>query len=106
MSSVFDGLADHFVEHLGERELLPYTRAGQTVELLGIFEEPFFLVPGAEDVAGLAGTQPTLAVRTADLPTGAGDGDIVKVRGVVWRVKGPPQQDGRGMSRLVLERAV
>lgn len=104
MSSIFDGMAAIFVETLGEDDLLPYSHAGTTTELRGIFANPHAQTPGSDEGAPLAGSMPSLSTAAADLPAGAGEGDTVVVRGITWRVLGPPQPDGRGMTVLLLEK--
>jgi len=103
MSSIFDGMAALFVEHLGDREDLPYTHDGTTVAVKGIVEMPAMAVDGLTEVQIVDGDT-WLHCAEADLPTGYGENDTVVVRGVNYRVKAP-MPDGRGMVRLPLFKA-
>lgn len=74
--------------------------AGGTSEVDGIFddgvEQPEFAEPGI-----LSG-QPTLRMRSADLPGAADAGDTLTVAGADYTVR-EIRPDGRGMSTLILE---
>lgn len=100
MSSIFDGMAALFVQHLGDREAMPYTHNGTTVDVKGIVEMPAMTVDGPADVQ-IVDADASFHCAVADLPAGFGEGDSVVVRGVSYRVKAP-MADGRGMVRLPL----
>lgn len=100
MSSIFDGMAALFVQHLGDREAFPYTHGITTVDVKGIVEMPAMTVDGLTDVQ-IVDADASLHCAVADLPAGYGEGDTVVVRGVSYRVK-VPMPDGRGMARLPL----
>jgi hypothetical protein len=102
-NGLFAALPGIFTSVLGEDDLLPYTHGDATVLLKGIFENPTATTPDFEGAGGLVGSTPSLSVATADLPSGAGEGDSVIIDTVTWRVSGPPHHDGRGMTRLPLE---
>lgn len=103
MSSIFDGMAALFVQHLGDREEMPYTHNGTTVGVKGIVERPAMTIDGLADV-DLVTADTWLHCAEADLPSGYAEGDTVVVRGVSYKVK-VPMPDGRGMVRLPLARA-
>lgn len=102
MSSIFDGMADIFVQHLGDREEMPYTHDGTTVGVKGIVEMPAMTVDGLA-APQIVDADASFHCAVADLPSGYGEGDTVVVRGVAYRVKAP-MVDGRGMVRLPLMR--
>lgn len=104
-NSLFAALPGIFTAVLGEDDPVPYTHGDITVTVKAIFENPAAVTPDFEGAAGLLGSTPSVAIATADLPSGAGEGDRVVVQGVTWRVSGPPHDDGRGMTRLPLEKA-
>jgi hypothetical protein len=103
MSSIFDGMAALFVQHLGDREAFPYTHGATTVSVKGIVEMPAMTVDGLSEPQ-IVDANTWLHCAAADLPTGYGEGDTVVVRGVSYRVKAP-MPDGRGMVRLPLFKA-
>lgn len=74
---------------------------GSTVMLTGIFDAVDESLPFGE--VGVVSASPTLTCRSADLPTGAGEGDAVEIDGQSWRVAAPIRRDGTGMSILTLE---
>ncbi len=100
MSSIFDGMADLFVQHLGDREAMAYTHNGTTVGVKGIVEMPTMTIDGLSDVQ-VVDADASLHCAVADLPAGYDENDTVVVRGVNYRVKAP-MPDGRGMVRLPL----
>lgn len=102
MSSIFDGMAALFVQHLGDRESFPYTHGDTTVDVRGIVEMPAMTVDGFAEPQ-IVDADASLHCAVADLPAGFGDEDSVVVRGVSYRVK-TPMPDGRGMVRLPLMR--
>lgn len=102
MSSIFDVLPSLFVQHLGDREEMPYTHGGTTVGVKGIVEMPAMMVDGLSEPQ-IVDADASFHCAVADLPAGYGEGDTVVVRGVSYRVKAP-MPDGRGMVRLPLMR--
>lgn len=53
--------------------------------------------------ADIASVSPQLLVRTADLPAGAGDGDLVTISAVAYTVRFL-EPDGTGMTLIKLEK--
>ncbi len=84
-----------------------YTPAsGSAVSLSGLFDSGYEEVdlPGAIDVS-LALSRSRLVVRTADLPSGAADGDEVTVSGTDYTVK-IVAGDGEGITELIMVKSV
>jgi hypothetical protein len=79
-----------------------YTRAGGGVSVFaGIVDEVDEMM-GLTD-PGIVSASPVLTCRTADLPTGAGEGDTLSIDGDTYAVAAPPRHDGTGMTTLTLE---
>ncbi len=75
---------------------------GSAVSLNGLFDSGYEEVdlPGAIDVS-LALSRSRLVVRTADLPSGAADGDEVTISGSDYTVK-IIASDGEGITELIM----
>lgn len=105
MSTIFEGLAGVFAQHLGEREVIRYTpRVGDAFDLpeghVIYFEQP---TEGLreEGAAGVDAVRRTLHLQVADVPNPAQD-DRVTVRGVVYKIVTPIACDGNGMVIVTL----
>ncbi len=96
--SVFEGLPDIFASTFGESLL--YNGS----EIVGIWIDPPALVSLPLGVP-VATTRTELHVRASDFPmVQPAEGDTVVRAGVIYRVDGPPQPDGKGMIVLTLGR--
>lgn len=103
MTTLFDGLADVFRDTFGERVLYQPALGGDSyVDAVWIESS---VVAGDEYSAGVQTTRPEMHIASADVPSAA-EGDTLVRAGVSWRVAAPPQPDGHGMVRLVVERVV
>jgi len=103
MSSIFDGMADLFVAVLGDTDLVPYTHAGTTVNVKGIFDDPDMLFEIGESASKVV-TMAKVSFAEADLHQGYGQGDTVRIKGVGYVVRNP-LRDGKGMVSIDLEKA-
>lgn len=78
-----------------------YTSDAATVSLSGVLDEADDLMALTDP--GIVSAAPVLTCRTADLPDGAGEDDMLSVGGVAYRVAAPPRHDRTGMTTLTLE---
>ena len=111
MSSIFEHLdvAGTFAEHLGEREVIVYTRLGGAPITLEagraiFFEEPVTIVHD-DGSASTDNAQKELHLQAADIPAPA-EGDTVLVRGITYKVVPPIRPDGKGMIAVSLVKVV
>lgn len=75
-------------------------QAGGSFSIVGIFNEIFEQVdPDTERV--ISTQNPTLGVKLSDLPSTPKKDDVLKIRGVTYRIY-DSQEDGEGMSQLFL----
>lgn len=97
MTTVFDGLPDAFTGALGRAvTLTPVGRAEPAVEITAIF------IARPVDDLGVVQGQPALSARTEDVEDFE-DGDIVTVGSTDYTFR-TPEPDGRGMTRVWLEK--
>lgn len=101
-ADMMDGLAGACVRTLGESEPVVYLRGAIWARLGGIYEATH-LALDPETGGEISVDQPTLFIRSSDLPFPPLAGDLVKLRGATYRVA-DPQYDGNAGYVLMLQR--
>lgn len=102
MTTPFDAMGAAFAEGLGRP--FSVTIAGAPRTVTGIFRrrQPADILADGE--MAVSAPVVSFAAATASL-AGIAEGDTIDIDGVIYAVAAPPDQDGRGMTRLTLQRA-
>lgn len=101
-ADMMDNLAGTCVRTLGESELFVYRRGGIWTTLSGIYEATYLSID-PQTGGEISVDQPTLFIRSSDLPFPPLAGDLVELRGATYRVA-DPQHDGNAGYVLILQR--
>jgi hypothetical protein len=92
---------DAFFRLGGHGVAATYTRSGKATQITGIFDRDYFAVdPGGR--VPMTSSQPRFTCSSAALPSGAGNGDTLKIGGSAYVVR-VVEPDGTGITQLVLE---
>lgn len=93
--------ADAVLRHAANAQATATTRFGEVVQFPVIFDNGY--AAGSVGLAGMAGTQPSALVRSADV-SDVSVGGSLDVNGATY-VVAELQPDGTGMTTLLLEKA-
>jgi len=101
MTTPFDEMGAAFAEALGRPFTI--TIAGVPRPVTGIFRrrQPSDILPDGE--MAVSGPVISFSASTASMP-GVAEGDSLDIDGVIHIIAAPPEHDGRGMTRLTLQR--